>query len=77
MQNKYILPDDIPGVVQELNKAKSLISSEKYKDASVLLDSVLKRVKELTIDKEFIDNKIVRLTFYSKINLHLRKLRRN
>lgn len=61
MRKRYLLTDDIPGVSQDIDSAKALISSEKYNDASILLDSVQKKVDKFTIDKEFIDNKITRL----------------
>ncbi len=62
MQKRSLLPEDIPGVLQDLDKAKALISSEKYKEASNILESVRERAEKIMIDKEFIDNKLSRLS---------------
>lgn len=66
MIKKGILPGDIPGVREDLTRARDLILSDRYREASELLDNVHEKVEKTRIDKKFIDKKIERLAFILK-----------
>lgn len=63
MIKKGILPGDVPGVSENIKQATDLMLAGKYRESSMLLDTVHEKVGQTRIDKEFVDRKIKRLAF--------------